>query len=880
MFDHLRSKSRSLQKLLALLAIFLLFFLVSHYPSLIAPRIKEMRLCAGAGEDLVRWERSGPFWDTCPGKGWVLGIGVPEKNRFLNAPDTSILIKGSGKYVLYGEPARIGKNPKIEIRFAGGVKTEAIFEVKGAPGSGEAWVRKDGNPRLSMGWAKGGADKVGTGDSLNPSGRNDLHLLLRVSPPRISVFFLGALSVVQMVFLPGFLILAFFRMTDGFLRTWILSFALSLLVNHVLVTILVLLGVYQRTSLSWLIALEIGLFLYWLWPRLDAPLGGGQGGDWTRFRKWVHESLQTGMVEAGLRGLFFLGAVIAIACFFWKFVELVGTGLTSWDAIVSYNRWAMDWSNNRLPIHTWHYPQLLPSTWSLNYVLMGDHNLTYFVNGVMALFPLSILLVGVDLALRTRRSGYLIGVALTAYLLEKVNAGGLCSPGQIDIPVAFMSLCPLYLLLTVRGAENWRVSQKGLMLGAVLAAASALTKQAGLFMCLTYPLLAYLLVFRPSKTAPQIKRVQTLIFACAAMVILTLPWYAYKEIQIHGGGDSSEITILTGFGSDSIHGDRDLMARYAAGVELLKNRLSGGLPSLVLLAVVLASLLDRTWRWILLIVVLPYFTLWALFWSYDIRNISLCLPFAGIAAGIGIDSLASVRQRLLASSEKIYGKAWTLFLLIPSLGAIFVGVDNPVVLFLLTLGLATAIQVFRTRKTRIRVKAQQALNLGNALSLVLLLLIVFTVLYGSHLDRDHMAEQASELSKRVGDRWVNEMLYGYHRDVGIQGMILTDYPILQYLPYFSGYYIGTSFKVPIKSEILSKRIADSGARYLLIRDYAAIHSSVKEYINAALKDGSLIRIRPEEDSWYRFLAVNHQKLDRGGIQGTVVKELRQVSLVF
>jgi hypothetical protein len=861
MFDHRSFKSRSIRNLLPLLAIPILFFLISHYPSLIAPRIKEIKFFAGEGQDLVRWKRIGPFWDTCAGKGWVLGISRPEKEEVLNASDTAVLIPGSGSYVLYGEPAEIGKNPKIEVRFAGGVKTEAIFEVKGTPGSGLAWVRKDGNSRFSMGWAKGLSDKVGTGDSLNPSGKDDLCLLLHVSPPQMSVFFLGALSVFQMVFLPGFLILAFLKMNDGFLRTWVLSFALSLLVNHVLVTAMVLLGIYQRNSLLWLIALEIAILLYWLWPRLGAPIGSGHGGDWTRLREWIHEARGTGIVEAGLRGLFFLGALIAIGYYLYKFVEMVGTGLNSWDAIVSYNRWAVDWFNNRLPTRTWHYPQLLPSTWSLNYVLMGNHDLTYFVNGVMAIFPLTILLTGLDLALRTRRSGYLLGVALTGYLLETVNPGGLCEPGQVDIPVAFMGLCPVYLLLTERAAKDWRTSQKGLMLGAVLAAAAALTKQAGLYICLIYPLLAYLIVLRPNKTVRRRKRARALLLVVAATIVFTVPWYVYKEIQIQRGGDNSEIAILTGFGNNSIHGDRDLAARFIAGIEMVKARFSGALPSLVFVAVVLAGLLDRTWRWILLIVVLPYFMLWALFWSYDIRNISLCLPFAGIAAGMGIGFLASARERVLTTTEKIDGKAWVLFLLILILGGIFLGMDNPVYLFLLTIGMAMAVQVFWSRKTQIWAAARRTVNLGNALSFVLLLLMLFTFLYGSHLDRDHMAEQQNlELRKNAGDRWLNQMIYSYYREEGIQGKILTDYPFLQYLPYVSEFYIGTSFKVPVKNETMARKIADTGARYLLLRDLEASHSSVKEFVNAGIKDGSLIHIRPEENKWYCFLAVNQQKL--------------------
>jgi len=57
------------------------------------------------------------------------------------------------------------------------------------------------------------------------------------------MFVLGMLSILQITFLPGFLILKTAKINKGIIQTLVFSFALSLISNHIFVVILTHLGI-------------------------------------------------------------------------------------------------------------------------------------------------------------------------------------------------------------------------------------------------------------------------------------------------------------------------------------------------------------------------------------------------------------------------------------------------------------------------------------------------------------------------------------------------------------------------------------------------------------------------------------------------------------
>jgi len=96
-----------------------------------------------------------------------------------------------------------------------------------------------------------------------------------------------------------------------------------------------------------------------------------------------------------------------------------GSVFESYDTIISWNKWAIDWANNSLPTSTWRYPQLLPANWSIIYVLMGTTTVQFFVKAMMPFFTLFILLMIIDLGFAKSNPGFFIGSAITYFVIKK-----------------------------------------------------------------------------------------------------------------------------------------------------------------------------------------------------------------------------------------------------------------------------------------------------------------------------------------------------------------------------------------------------------------------------------------------------------------------------
>jgi len=187
------------------------------------------------------------------------------------------------------------------------------------------------------------------------------------------MLWLGLLSVVQVAFLPGYLVLCALRLAVRPVQTLVLSFALSLVLNHFLVLALVLLGCYRAGVLYAIFALEAAVFAWTArkWPQLtvadvaaegDSPIfvaplrvaGENRESPHERLRKPGRVPLAQALI-AGAACLLMIG-------FAAHGLLHAGDIFREWDAVVSWNRWALDWAANSLPHTTAEYPQLLPAT--------------------------------------------------------------------------------------------------------------------------------------------------------------------------------------------------------------------------------------------------------------------------------------------------------------------------------------------------------------------------------------------------------------------------------------------------------------------------------------------------------------------------------------
>ena len=282
------------------------------------------------------------------------------------------------------------------------------------------------------------------------------------------MFWLGLMSIVQVAFLPGYLALRMARLAvRPVSRTLVLSFALSLVINHFLVVGLVLAGWYRPGVIYAVFAVEaaLGLWAARTWSARSV------GETATRLAIWARRTARAVRREPLGRRLAFGTAALLIAGFAAHALAHAGDIFQQWDAVISWNRWAMDWAANGLPHRTAEYPQLLPTNLSLTYVFIQDSLIWFFAKGLMSLFCLFLLLAMLDLGRATGRTGYFWGVPIAYGLLVAVLRFRFLSSGYGDVPVAFMAFAGVYALLLAQSAGEPALRTKYVLLGAVLCAA-------------------------------------------------------------------------------------------------------------------------------------------------------------------------------------------------------------------------------------------------------------------------------------------------------------------------------------------------------------------------------------------------------------------------
>jgi hypothetical protein len=441
----------------------------------------------------------------------------------------------------------------------------------------------------------------------------------------------------------------------------VLSFGLSLIANYLLVAGLAVLGIYRPAVLYAVFTSELIVLLWLDRARLAMPLGDvisrtGRRA-WTFFREFERDCP---IRSRWIRPTMIAAAITVICGFAVTGISEIGQIFQQWDAVVSWNRWAIEWAANRPPQMTSYYPQLLPTNMSLSYVLMQTNEVWVFAKAMQFLFCLMLLLAMLDVARRPENFGLVPGVVITYALLLALVRYRMLNSGYADVPLAFFAWMPIYALLRAEHAGNDMQRLKWVVMGALFAAGAALTKQLGLYMAAVYPLLAWAWLPRrcrvassaakshqiaaisggSRRTRPHPNAAFRILSLYLLIALLVAPWYVYKVADFQSGRDVDNTPILL---RDS-HEGRDLQARLAHAGSLLADAMT--LPGGALLLIALAaSLCDRRARWLLGLFIPPLGLLWAAAFSYDLRNLAMLAPFVGAAAGIGLVRIIGWAER-------------------------------------------------------------------------------------------------------------------------------------------------------------------------------------------------------------------------------------------
>ena len=279
-----------------------------------------------------------------------------------------------------------------------------------------------------------------------------------------------------------------------------------------------------------------------------------------------------------------------------------------------------------------------------------------------------------------------------------------------------------------------RARDRYLLLGAILAAGAAVTKQAGLYFLVMYPFLALGLVLH-GEARPGIRDARRFVaFYLGVIVAVVVPFYLYAELQILRQLNASEVQYVT----QGIFRGTPVPERMVNALELLRSHL--GDKVLVVCGVLsLVALADRLARWTVLLIVIPFGLLWAAFYSYDLRNLSVALPFLAMSAGTG----AAILSRTVSVSLPVlqHGSRWL-------------------------------------SKRNVRL----AVGIG-------VVAIASTAAFGLDLSSERLIARHEGMRRSVGNVALNERLYAQQREQPFTGQIVTNYSYMGYIPELEGWSV-------------------------------------------------------------------------------------------
>jgi hypothetical protein len=447
---------------------------------------------------------------------------------------------------------------------------------------------------------------------------------------------LGILSLLQITIIPGLLITALIKSLNQKDRV-LLVIPLSCIVNYFLVIILTVLGIYTQTSVLLILFVEVvALFLYSKNRLLQGAYAIDPGVLIDIDKK------QNGMI----RWLVILLVFFYIVLTFKQF----GTVFTDADAVVSWNKWAIDWFNGISPRSTFHYPQLIPALYSLTYQFIGSNEVDLFAKLVPAFFPLMMMLTFLRMASLDKKEStiYLLMMILFWFTFSRMMGSHFAFNGYVDLPLAYFVLVAIYIFKLARVTADTGQSSTNiifLLLCSIVIAGAAITKHSALYLAAIMPL-AWYFHFR------NVTSIRQVIFAYLVILFVAGHWFIYKQIQIFTGADHSNLQYL----SEIV--ELPWYAKLWHGITMISSKISW-----LWIPLLFAGLLTPLGRAHAVWIFIPFFLLWALFASYDFRNLILALPSLAFILASGMIKLHEYFTQSAARTRLYRGVAKFILLL-------------------------------------------------------------------------------------------------------------------------------------------------------------------------------------------------------------------------
>ena len=613
--------------------------------------------------------------------------------------------------------------------------------------------------------------------------------------------FLGFLSLLQLTILPGFLCLRALRLqTQGFLQPLLYTFGLSLLANYLLVYALTGAHIYSTPVFYWVLILEGAAYVRLL-ARGDLGVYAVPSKETLdRYRQpWVW--LVALPALAALLGLAYL-------CY-WNFGSVFIRG----DDIVSWDRWAVEWSQNRFSDGSGYYPQLFPMNWSIPYIMMQNVDLKMFAKAIMPLFSLGIALLFLDLFQKSGEAAWLLGLSCYAVLLNYLFVPGFIASGYVEIANAFFAFLTYYACVQAAEGPPDR-SGRALLLVIAFASTTLLVKQGGVYIFI------WAFCWLAARCARRAPGASWRLAAFALLLALALNWwFVMRQWGMLRGLETNNLAYLT----RDIHAGRTYGQRWTFALHMLEVVRSPGLERLFWVAAVstLLSVFHRRGRFVLLTIAAPFYILWALLFSYEPRTLAMELPFAGYCCGCGLDVAFGFGARLIRSISSKPLRLSVAFLEFLLAGGLVAWVLHPAVG---PSGNPDFIRIMRDPLIAaayflpvLILSARHLLPVRVPIprTLVVAIFCAITIIPAAVVDQDRLIHDQVEQLRQVGFPSLDLKIYQYAAAHPLEGTIVTDYWFLDFAPDLRIHSVTSLLPAtfgPDSRQACAKR---PGARYLL-----------------------------------------------------------------
>ncbi|MBE6375603.1 MAG: hypothetical protein E7050_03965 [Lentisphaerae bacterium] len=509
------------------------------------------------------------------------------------------------------------------------------------------------------------------------------------------LFLREIIAFFQLTILPGWLFISLFAPGFGKFRTFLLIPGISLLINYLFASLALLFGVFNTPVCLGYTALCSIASLIFLWKNKRSFLQSSPASVirdikdtfpvrelFSRTEKQDKVFLCLAFTPAAAGVIFFLN---------WVFCATDNI-FAYWDSALSWNSWAVNWFSGVIPYGTAEYPQAIPLNWALAYLITGE-TIQFVPKLTISLFPLLTVLFFFEYGIRRKNPAMLMAVFIFTIYTDHVDY--IAHGGELDLLFAYIPTAILFMLLECKEEGKSNLFGKKLFCILLFVCTAGTVKQAGLYLLIAVFPAAY---FFLKERFTDLKITRKMIFlsiavSIAAALLLITPAYGVCLWRKFTGTHESNIDLVT----NSIYGGKSCLERFICSIRLFFLRLQYGLPdipsarwtvlpenvnifrqtaalfkgkyllgSFMLICNMLALFFagkKRDMR-ILIGFTLPFFLIWSIFFCYDLRNLSLAIPFLALIAGSGLEGFfqtAAVRK-VVSHGKFLTGKIWILLL--------------------------------------------------------------------------------------------------------------------------------------------------------------------------------------------------------------------------